>query len=267
MNEHAAAIYRGRDFGVFLGSRFLSTAAMQILSVAVGWHIYEISHSTLALGLVGLSQFAPMFLLTLPAGDISDRFDQRKVLSASLLIEATLRCPADRSDTDERSQHRPLYIVLMLFGGARGFSGPAAQSLLPFIVPQERLANAIGWGSSAFQAAVIAGPALGPSLRLGRADILCRQCDFLFHLRHCSEHAGRAAAGEVGDNTRSADRVIEGVRFVWHRPVVLGAISLDLFAVLLGGATALLPVYARDILHVGPSASACCAARRRSAPH
>ena len=251
--SETAAVYRGRDFGVFLASRFLSTAAMQILSVAVGWHIYEISNSTLALGLVGLSQFAPMFLLTLPAGDISDRFDQRKVLSASLLVECICGVLLIVLTLAHVRSTVPFYLVLMLFGAARGFSGPAAQSLLPFIVPTERLANAIGWGSSAFQTAVIAGPAIGGLLyTLGApAAFSASACFFLISAIGASTLGGRRR--EKAEITMNGlERVIEGVRFVWHRPVVLGAISLDLFAVLLGGATALLPVYARDILHVGP---------------
>jgi len=143
--------------------------------------------------------------------------------------------------------------VLMLFGAARGFSGPAAQSLLPFIVPPERLARAIAWGSSAFQAAVIAGPALGGFLYALGAPAAFAACAVSFLLSGIGTSilgGRRRQAQQI--TTSSTARVIEGVRFVRHRPVVLGAISLDLFAVLLGGATALLPVYARDILHVGP---------------
>ncbi|MBV8799695.1 MAG: MFS transporter [Alphaproteobacteria bacterium] len=246
-------VYRSRDLQIYLTSRFLSTVAMQILSVAVGWHIYDISHSTLALGLVGLSQFAPMFLLTLPAGDISDRFDQRKVLTGSLMIECICGALLLALTVAHVESTTPFYFVLMLFGGARAFSGPAAQSLLPFIVPQERLTRAIAWGSSAFQIAVIAGPALGGFLfALGApAAFGSGAVGFLLSGIGTILLGGRRR-GAQQITTSSLERVKEGIRFVRHRPVVLGAISLDLFAVLLGGATALLPVYARDILHVGP---------------
>ena len=155
----------------------------------------------------------------------------------------------------------------MLFGAARGFSGPAAQSLLPFIVPPERLARSIAWSSSAFQTAVIAGPALGGflcTLRARRPPLPRAPSVFCYR---ASERASSAVGGGRPSRSRtsSTERVIEGIRFVRQRPVVLGAISLDLFAVLLGGATALLPVYARDILHVGPIGLGVCAARRRSA--
>ncbi|HSC19117.1 MAG TPA: MFS transporter [Rhizomicrobium sp.] len=249
----APAAYRSRDFNVFLASRFLSTMAMQIQSVAVGWQVYEIARTPLALGLVGLAEFVPMFLLTLPAGDISDRFDQRKVLAASMSVEAL--CGALLMLLTLGHFHRVFlfYLVMMLFGAARGFSGPAGQSLLPFIVPVERLPKSIAWSSSAFQTAVIAGPAIGGLLyALGplAAYAACALC-FSAAGIGTATLGGRRLARQMTEMSAMA-RVIEGIRFVRHRPVVLGAISLDLFAVLLGGATALLPVYARDILHVGP---------------
>ena len=253
MSDAPAAVHRDRDFGIFLGSRFLSTAAMQIQSVAVGWQVYEIARTPLALGLVGLAQFIPMFLLTLPAGDISDRFDQRKVLAASLFVEAIAGALLMALTFFHLHQALLFYLVMMLFGAARGFSGPAAQSLLPFIVPVERLPKSIAWSSSAFQTAVIAGPAIGGFLyAIGplAAYAACTLC-FIGSAIGTSLLGGRRLVREESRASRT-ERVIEGVRFVRHRPVVLGAISLDLFAVLLGGATALLPVYARDILHVGP---------------
>src|ERR1041385_4412901 len=249
----APAVHRGRDFNVFLASRFLSTMAMQIQSVAVGWQVYEIARAPLALGLVGLSEFVPMFLLTLPAGDISDRFDQRKVLAASLFVEALCGVLLVLLTLGHFHKVFLFYLVMMLFGAARGFSGPAGQSLLPFIVPAERLPKSIAWSSSAFQTAVIAGPAIGGFLyALGplAAYAACAVCFAAAGIGTASL-GGRRLVREF-THASTLKRVIEGVGFVWHPPVVLGAISLDLFAVLLGGATALLPVYARDILHVGP---------------
>ena len=253
MSDAPAAVYRDRDFRIFLGSRFLSTVAMQIQSVAVGWQVYEIARTPLALGFVGLAQFVPMFLLTLPAGDISDRFDQRKVLAASLFVEAIAGALLMALTVFRLHEALLFYLVMVLFGAARGFSGPASQSLLPFLVPPERLPKSIAWSSSAFQTAVIAGPAIGGFLyAVGplAAYAACTLC-FIGSGVGTSILGGRRLAHQQ-HKTSAVERVIEGVRFVRHRPVVLGAISLDLFAVLLGGATALLPVYARDILHVGP---------------
>ena len=246
-------LYRARDFNVFLASRFLSTTAMMVQSVAVGWQVYSISHAPLALGLVGLSEFVPMFLLTLPAGDISDRFDQRFVLACSLALEAICGVLLILFTLSHPTHALPFYAVMAVFGFARAFSGPAAQSLLPFVVPPERLPKAIGWSSSVFQIAVIAGPAIGGFLYgLGpvSAYAVCAACFSVAGVA-VSILGGRRRK-EAPSSAGAYERVAEGVRFVRTRPVVLGAISLDLFAVLLGGATALLPIYARDILHVGP---------------
>jgi MFS family permease len=246
-------LYRARDFNVFLAARFLSTVAMMVQSVAVGWQVYEIARNPMALGLVGLSEFVPMFLLTLPAGDVSDRFDQRRVLAIALVLEAVCGMLFVALTLSHPTTTLPFYAVLALFGAARAFSGPASQSLLPFIVPPENLPKAIGWSSSAFQVAVIAGPALGGFLyTFGpiAAYAVCAIC-FLGGGFGMSILGGRRRSNAASTAT-AIERVAEGIRFVRSRPVVLGAISLDLFAVLLGGAVALLPVYARDILHVGP---------------
>jgi len=194
-----------------------------------------------------------MFLLTLPAGDISDRFNQRRVYGLAGVVQAL--CSALFLLLTVFAPHRPVlfYLVLILFGAARGFSGPASQSLLPFLVKQEHLPRAISIGSSFFTAAVIAGPALGGFLyALGPSAVygLCI-VGFAVSAAIISRLGGRRFVSDVAPGGGIA-RVAEGVRFVRSRPVMLGAISLDLFAVLLGGATALLPVYARDILHVGP---------------
>ena len=246
-------LYRRRDLTLFVGSRFLSTCAMQVQSVAIGWQIYDMVRTPLALGLVGLCQFMPMFLLTLPAGDISDRFNQRRVYGLAGVVQAF--CSALFLLLTFIAPHRvlPFYLVLILFGAARGFAGPASQSLLPFLVEQERLPRAISIGSSFFTAAVIAGPALGGFLyALGPAVVygLCI-AGFAGSAAIIARLGGRRFVADV-PTADGIERVAEGVRFVRNRPVVLGAISLDLFAVLLGGASALLPIYARDILHVGP---------------
>ncbi|HTQ13811.1 MAG TPA: MFS transporter [Rhizomicrobium sp.] len=248
------AIYRLRDFHIFISSRFLSTVAMMVQSVAIGWQVFDITHKPLSLGIVGLCQFLPMFLFTLPAGEISDRFDQRRVLvfaqimqgaCAGLFLVFSILTPRDVL---------PFYAVLVLFGIARGFAAPAGSSLLAFLVPPEKLARGIALSSSAFTTAVIAGPALGGfAYALGPVPTygLCLAC-FLLSSFFTGTLGGRRIVHAPGEASR-LERVKEGIRFVWERPIVLGAISLDLFAVLLGGAVAMLPVYARDIIHVVPS--------------
>jgi MFS family permease len=246
--------YRVRDIPAFIGSGFLATVAMQVQSVAIGWQIYDIERTPLALGLVGLCQFVPMFLLTLPAGELADRVDPRRLLAASEIVQAV--CSGLFLLCSLVSPHRalPFYIVLALFGAARGFSEPAGQSLLAFLVPTEGLAKAIARNSSLLTVAVIAGPALGGFLYVAGPLATYSVCLAAFLL---SASLAVSLGGRRVDHsqTRFADRwarVVEGVRFVRARPIVLGAISLDLFAVLLGGAVALLPVFARDVLHVGP---------------
>jgi MFS family permease len=247
-------IYRRRDFWSFVSGRFVATVAMQVQSVAIGWQIYDIERTPLALGLVGLCQFAPMFLLTLPAGEITDRYDQRRVFSAALVLQGVCAALFMFFSLAMPRNALPFYGVLILFGAARGFSGPAGSSLLAFLVPQEKLARSIALNSSAFTTAVIAGPALGGLLFLIGPVATYSLCmaGFILSGLLMLTLGGRHAEHTASSASR-LERVIEGIRFVRDRPIVLGAISLDLFAVLLGGAVALLPVYARDILHVGPA--------------
>lgn len=248
-----AAGYRRRDFFGFVSGRFLATVAMQVQSVAIGWQIYDIERTPLALGLVGACQFLPMFLLTLPAGELADRYDQRKVLAAALALQGVCAALFMALSLAAPRNAPAFYAVLVLFGAARGFSGPAGSSLLAFLVPQEKLARAIALNSSAFTTAVIAGPALGGLLFILGPLATYGACmaGFFAAAAAMTTLGGRVREKETTLATRF-ERVIAGVRFVRARPILLGAISLDLFAVLLGGAVALLPVYARDILHVGP---------------
>jgi MFS family permease len=245
------SVYRRRDFGFFVSARFLATVAMQVQSLAIGWQIYNIENSALALGFVGLCQFAPMFLLTLPAGEVTDRFDQRRVLALAYWAEAMCGVLFVLLSLFDPANSIAFFGVLVLFGSARAFAGPAGSSLLPFLVSPDNLPRAIALNSSVFTTAVIAGPAiggliymLGPIFTYALAAVcfaVAGVLTFILGGRRIDRAAAIAAS--------RLERVREGIRFVWQRPVVLGAISLDLFAVLLGGAVALLPIYARDILH------------------
>jgi MFS family permease len=254
VSDISPSIYRNRDLYSFVTSRFIATVAIQVQSVAIGWQIYDMERTPLALGLVGLCQFLPMFLLTLPAGDITDRFNQRRIYGLAAGLQAA--CSGLFLALSIFTPHTawPFYVVLVLFGAARGFAGPSGSSLLPFLVPPERLSKSMAFSSSFFTAAVISGPALGGFLyALGPVQVysICI-AGFIGAALIVSNLGGRRFTPEVTQASRY-ERVAEGVRFVRSRPIVLGAISLDLFAVLLGGATALLPIYARDILHVGPT--------------
>ncbi len=248
-------IYRRRDFFSFISGRFLATAAMQVQSVAIGWQIYDIERTPLALGLVGACQFLPMFLLILPAGEIADRLDQRRVYAGALAVQGLCAALFLVLSLAAPRHALPFYLILILFGAARGFSAPSGSSLLAFLVPPERLARSIALNSSVFTTAVIAGPSLGGLLYVFGPLATYSVCMVFFALSAVLVMGlgGRQVdRGSQHEASRFA-RVVEGIRFVRERPVVMGAISLDLFAVLLGGAVALLPVYARDILHVGPA--------------
>ncbi len=243
-----------RDYRLFLSGRFLGTLGSQIQSVAVGWQVYDITHSPMALGFAGLAQFLPMVLLILPAGDIADRVDRRLIVGASYFLQAVaivLLIVLTRLDA---TVAWPFYVVLALTGVSRAFAGPALRSFVPLLVSKEQLPRAIAISSSSFQVAVIAGPALGGFIYIGgplAAYGACLACflavtaAFAFvRTRHRQQPA---------DPTLTAfGRVTAGIAYIRQKPVILGAISLDLFAVLFGGATALMPVFARDILHVGP---------------
>ena len=233
----------------------LSRIAVLVQSVAVGWQVYDLTQSPLALGIVGLVEFVPMFLLALPAGELADRFDPRRIITLSSLLEALSSGLLLLFVLSHQTAVWPLYAVILLYGAARGFSGPATRSLLPFLVPAEKLPQSLAWGSSITQLAIIAGPALGgfayalgPAIAYGSALVasLVSAAGMLFL-------GGRRLTPDAGAHASRLARVREGVEFVRSRPVVFGAISLDLFAVLLGGAVSLLPIYARDILHVGPT--------------
>lgn len=234
-------------------ARFLTTTSSEMQSVAVGWQVYEITHRPLDLGLVGLAQFLPGILLFLIAGHTADRVARQRILqtcyagfsfcSLLLLVFAVHGIASPY----------PIYLALLLNGAVRAFNAPAGQAFLPLLVPQEHFPNAVAWSSSIFQTAMIAGPMVGgliygfagsPALVYASAAIA-----YLGSLLFISRI--RAAAVERPQTAPSFATVLEGLKYIWSNKLILGAISLDLFAVLLGGAVALLPVYAREILNVG----------------
>lgn len=248
--------YGERSLALYLAIRFLAEAAALAQSVAIGWTVYRLSSAPLALGIVGIVQFVPMFLLTLPAGELCDRVQAQRVLAAGLAVQGLCAIAFLALAIVPSPALWPFYAVLLICGGARAFADPAGQALLPFVVPAERLSRAIAWSSSAWQTAVIAGPALGglayesgPAAAYG----LCGAGFFLAALGVAALGGRRTALAASPTLKDRIARVSEGVAFIKSRPIVLGAISLDLFAVLFGGATALLPIYARDILHAGPA--------------
>jgi MFS family permease len=247
------AAFRHRDFALYVGSRFLSAVAIQMQAVAVGWLVYDLTRDPLALGLVGLAAFLPAVCLALFTGHVADRFDRRRVLLACYAITMATALGLLLFAWSGSRQVWPIYALVLLFGTARAFANPAGQALVPNLVPLADFKNAVAWNSSAWQTATIAGPALGGLLyALGGAAVFAAAAAcFLVTvlLLAAMRHRGGGGPREPA----SWATLLAGIGFIRSRPAILGAISLDLFAVLLGGATALLPIYAAEILHVGPA--------------
>jgi MFS family permease len=244
------------DLALYLTARFLLEAGTMAQSVAVGWTVYAISNTPLALGMMGLAQFAPMILLMLPAGEMCDRISPRSVLVAGLGLQGICAALFLVLALVPNQTVWPFYLVAMASGAGRAFAEPAAQALPPFLVPPERLPSAIAWSSTAWQAAVIVGPALGGlAYGIGPAAAygFCAAAFLLAMLGVAMLQRLKPVLAETTTITQRLARIKEGLAFVRSQPVVLGAILLDLLAVLLGDATALLPVYAHDILHIGPT--------------
>jgi MFS family permease len=249
------AVLANRDFSFYLVGVFFGTLAIQVQSVAVSWQIYAIARSPMALGFAGLAQFLPMVLCVLPAGSLADRYDRRLIIVVSYLMQAAAASMFLALALIHTRALTPWYAVLALFGTARTFASPAAQSLVPQLVPQGQFPQAIAWNSSIFQIAVIVGPALGGAIYILGSAIAYAACLVMFCAVAVVVFTIRSRTPAYAPDAASSplQRLTAGIRYVGAHPLILGAITLDLFAVLLGGATALLPIYARDILHTGPA--------------
>jgi MFS family permease len=248
------ALLGNRDFARFITARFLATLAVQMQTVAVGWQVYAVTRDPLDLGLVGLSQFLPFVVLILPAGHVADSRDRRRVLATCFALECLCALLLLVFAARGLDSARPVFAVMILFGIARAFAMPAGQSLLPNLVPRAQFGTAVAINSSTWQAATIAGPALGGIVYLFGAPVVYASVAVLLAIAVVIVLGLRG--GGLTEARRAAlpgwQELLSGLRFVRSRRLVLGAISLDLFAVLFGGATALLPVYAADVLQVGP---------------
>ncbi len=252
-NDSRAA-FRYPAFVIFQTARCLVVLALEMQAVAVGWQVYEITHRPLDLGLVGLAQFLPGIVLFLPAGHVADIFDRRRVLITCeagfgvcfllLLLLAAYHLQSVVA----------IYAVLVLLGVVRSFNGPVSRAILPHLVPEEHFQNSVAWASGIFQLATILGPVLGGlvyaifrgpfAVYLIATVIAAVAVGLMLKLQVSIKPGGKV------ETTSSS--IFEGFRYLWREKLVLGAISLDMFAVLLGGAVALLPVYAKEILQTGP---------------
>jgi len=255
-------LLRQRPFMQFWATRLAGTAANQMLMVAVGWQMYELTGSAWDLGLVGLYQFLPALLLTLVAGYAADRVNRARIVAACLIIQliAAVILAVASHQFDQRGSAAPLshwrsrdllLAISVLLGVARAFQMPAQQALIALLVPAPLLPQAMAFSASGLQAAVIAGPAIGGMIYVAGAAAVYGVCALLLALGAVLALCIRYHHTPPRGDRPGIATLLAGVSFILERKVLLGAISLDLFAVLLGGATALLPMFARDILHVG----------------
>lgn len=235
----------------FLAAQSCSTLSYQMLVVAFGWQVYALSHNVIQLGLIGLAQFLPQLTLALLVGQAADRFERRRIAQCCHGLLALTAAVLALACLSGRATLPLIFGCAALTGVARAFETPGMQALLPQLVPADRLPGSLALAASARQSAVIVGPALGGLIYGLDAAAVYLGCTVVYlaaagWLQGLPPSPPRVAA------TASLRSALAGARFIRQRPVILGAISLDLFSVLLGGATALLPVYARDILHTGP---------------
>jgi MFS family permease len=236
----------------FLAARLLASIAVQMQTVAVGWQVYAITGDPLDLGLVGLSQFLPFVLLVLPAGHVADRRNRALILALCMAAEMLCALCLLAFTLSGITVVWPVFAVMIVFGVARAFSMPAGQAIVPNLVPPSLFPRAVAVNSSAWQLSTIAGPAIGGLVYLLGPETVYGSVAALLAASVVLIAGVRTARPDRRDEPDSWHTLLEGIRFVWRRKIILGAVSLDLFAVLFGGSVALLPAYASDILHVGP---------------
>jgi len=248
------AVLRNRDFLLYLIARFIATIGQQMLTVAVGWELYERTNSTLALGLVGLMQFVPMVLLILPAGHVADNYNRKSIIILMMLIMAAASLGLTLISAFEANVFWT-YFCLFAAGTARTFLWPSSAAFLPQLVSRQNFSRAVTWNMGSFHLSSVAGPAAGGALLAlthkaavvylinALVSLMCLVLIYFVRSRHVVALQQKMSVASL----------MTGLKFVFTTKIILGTITLDLFAVLLGGATALLPVYARDILRVGPT--------------
>jgi MFS family permease len=240
------AAFRYPNFRLYTTARFLTVVSSEMISVAVGWQIYALTHRPLDLGLVGLAQFAPGVLLFLIAGHTADRVARQAILKVCYIGFALCAVALLAFSFHGIASVWPIYAVLLSNGTIRAFQGPAGQAFLPQLVAPEHFPNAVTWGSSFFQTATILGPIAGGLIYgFASSPVPVYACAFLAYcaalLLLWNIQLEIAARTKV---EQPAGVILDGIRYIWRSKLILGCMSLDLFAVLLGGATALLPVYA-----------------------
>ncbi len=242
---------QSRDFIFLLMGRVCGTTGLQMLVVGIGWQVYDLTLDPFALGMVGLCQFLPSLMLTLHAGQLADQTDRGRLLAGAFFLATGCAVALWGLASIDHQQIWPIYLVAVFLGLVRIIGAPAAIALLPNLVPAHAFSNALALSATAYQVATIGGPALGGALYQFGAPVVYGCATMLLALAGVCNLLIRARS-KGKKRPLDWENLVAGVHFILARPIMLGAISLDLFAVLLGGVVALLPIFARDILHVGP---------------
>jgi len=250
--EPSARAYIYPGFRFFWLTTLLVSFAVQIMSISIAWQIYDVTGNAFLLGLVGLSLFLPSLLLILVTGLASDRFNRRLIMRICLGVEFLCALGFLLFTNARAHEVWPIFLILVTLGTARAFWNPAVQSLAPNLVPPETLANAITLNTAAWQSASIMGPALGGLLYGIGPGVPFATGGVLMLLAFVSASLIPKPPQRRSEQATSLETMLAGFRYIFTHRIVLGAISLDMFAVLMGGAVALLPIYAKDILHAGP---------------
>ena len=244
-------LFSYKSFCIFWCVRFLGISAYQILTVAVAWQLYDITSSALDLGLFGLFQFLPALIFALPAGQAVDRYNRVHIVTLCLIVQAGVGACLYFTTAQDFISRDIIFLMALFLGLTRSFQMPAQQSLTPSLVPRKILQNAVAFSSTGMHTAIIVGPAIGGFLYFLGPDVVYLICTALILssviLTFFITYQHKKVTTKINVN-----EIFAGINFIWRNKTLLGAISLDLFAVLLGGATALLPIYAKDILNVGP---------------
>jgi MFS family permease len=254
VSRGGGSAFRHRDFALFWVSLVTEALALQMAIVAIGWQVYSVRENPLDLGLVGLAEFLPLLLLALPAGQLADRVPRRNLLTVMVSLNIVVLGGLLAITVANTGRVWPFFVLAFVQGIGSAIGAPAGRALTPSLVPQEILVSALAQRSIAFQGSAVVGPAIGGILFAIRAELVYAVAIALSLVAlGCvlAMRSGRAPAAANG--VAGLDEVLAGVRLIRRTNVLLGAISLDLFAVLLGGAVALLPIFAKDILEVGPT--------------
>ena len=244
-------LFSYKSFCIFWCVRFLGISAYQILTVAVAWQLYDITSSALDLGLFGLFQFLPALIFALPAGQAVDRYNRVHIVTFCLIVQAGVGACLYLTTAQDFISRDIIFLMALFLGLTRSFQMPAQQSLTPSLVPRKILQNAVAFSSTGMHTAIIVGPAIGGFLYFLGPDVVYLICTALILASVILTFFIRYRHKKVTTKI-NVKELFAGINFIWRNKTLLGAISLDLFAVLLGGATALLPIYAKDILNIGP---------------